>query len=73
MIKQVIKEETSNGDFKVVYVDRNYNQFEKKFKNDPSGPPENARKRAEKFKKDLESKDEKSSHGLYRSIEIKMI
>lgn len=59
--------------YKVTWVDRNYKEQSKTFADDPNGPAENGLVKARKFKKTLEEKDKKSPHGLYRSINIKMI
>lgn len=59
--------------YKVTWVDRNYKEQSKTFVDDPNGPAENGLLKARKFKKALEEKDKKSSYGLYRSINIKMV
>ena len=66
-------EEETIGDYEVVWVDRNYNEFSKKFKNDPLGSPENAEVKAKKFIKSLEDKDKKSEYGLFRDIKLKSL
>jgi hypothetical protein len=71
-ISKIIEEETPKYDeWVVTWTDRDYKEFSKKFTHDPSGPPENARKKAEKFKNQLEDKDKKDQYGLYRSINVK--
>jgi hypothetical protein len=66
-----LDESKEEDGYEVVWTDRNYNEYSKIFKNDPSGPPENARVKAEKFAKKLEIEDKKSTYGKYRSINIK--
>jgi hypothetical protein len=70
---QDMKEAKSEDGYEVVWTDRNYNEYSKIFKNDPLGPPENARTKAEKFAKKLEIEDKKSTYGNYRSINIKSL
>jgi hypothetical protein len=65
-----IYEAKSKGDYEVVWTDRDYKKHSKVFKNDPKGAPDNAKKKAEAFKKSLEDKDKKSKEGLYRSIDL---
>jgi hypothetical protein len=62
------KEETNS--VIVTWVDRDYKEYSKVFKNDPKGVPDNAKKKAETFKKSLEDKDKKSQYGLYRNIKL---
>lgn len=56
--------------YEVMWTDRDYKKHYKVFKNDPNGPPDNAKKKAEAFIKSLEDKDKKSKEGLYRSIDL---
>lgn len=54
----------------VKWTDRNYKEKSKKFKDDPNGPPENGRIKAEKFKSSLEKKDANDKFGNIRDISI---
>jgi hypothetical protein len=65
-----INEAKEEGSYEVVWTDRDYKKNSKVFKNDPKGAPDNAKKKAEAFKKALEDKDKKSKDGLYRSIDL---
>jgi hypothetical protein len=65
-----INEAKEEGSYEVVWTDRDYKKNSKVFKNDPKGAPDNAKKKAEAFKKTLEDKDKKSKDGLYRSIDL---
>jgi hypothetical protein len=67
--KSLAEAKTENS-YKVVWTDRDYKKYSKVFKNDPKGAPDNAKKKAEEFKKALEDKDKKSKDGLYRSIDL---
>ena len=65
-----LEEAKEKDSYEVVWTDRDYKRYSKVFKNDPKGAPENAKKKAETFKKALEDKDKKSTYGLYRSITL---
>jgi len=65
-----LEEAKTENSYKVVWTDRDYKKYSKVFKNDPKGAPDNAKKKAEEFKKALEDKDKKSKDGLYRSIDL---
>lgn len=66
----MLREAKSEDSYEVVWTDRDYKKHSKVFKNDPKGAPDNAKKKAEAFKKSLEDKDKKSKEGLYRSIDL---
>jgi hypothetical protein len=68
--KNNLSEAKTENSYKVVWTDRDYKKYSKVFKNDPKGAPDNAKKKAEEFKKALEDKDKKSKDGLYRSIDL---
>jgi hypothetical protein len=68
--KNNLSEAKTENSYEVVWTDRDYKKYSKVFKNDPKGAPNNAKKKAEEFKKSLEDKDKKSKDGLYRSIDL---
>ena len=69
-VKKSMMEAKEEGSYEVIWTDRDYKKHSKVFKNDPKGAPDNAKKKAEAFKKALEDKDKKSKDGLYRSIDL---
>ena len=70
VVKSSMSEAKEEGSYEVIWTDRDYKKHSKVFKNDPKGAPDNAKKKAEAFKKALEDKDKKSKDGLYRSIDL---
>jgi hypothetical protein len=70
VVKSSMSEVKEEDSYEVVWTDRDYKKHSKVFKNDPKGAPDNAKKKAEAFKKSLEDKDKKSKEGLYRSIDL---
>ena len=70
VVKTSMSEAKEEGSYEVIWTDRDYKKHSKVFKNDPKGAPDNAKKKAEAFKKALEDKDKKSKDGLYRSIDL---
>lgn len=75
-LKNIIKEEIKSiiNEKETIYVvtwqDRNYKVFQKFFKDDKNGAPENGLKKAKRFMKQLEDKDAKDDYGLYRTISL---
>ena len=75
-LRQIIKETVSEvlneeaGIYYVRWVDGNYKEHVKKFKDDPGGAAENGLVKAKKFAEKLNAQDKKAGYTLYRRVEV---
>jgi hypothetical protein len=63
----------AEGDYEVVWTDREYKEHRKVFKNDPQGAPDNASVDAHKYAKKLELAHNHSTYGSLRTLSVKAL